>query len=82
MRTGGIGMKIKVVGGTGINGYFTVDGVRMGRVFGCRSRDRNGVHANFGIKLDDGRVIATGYSYYAETVKVIPHHLKEAGVIA
>jgi hypothetical protein len=73
--------KIKVVGGTGINGYFTVNGVRVGRVVGYRGRDHKGVVANFRVLLDDGREIADGYSYYRDIVRDLPHILSEAGII-
>lgn len=72
--------KIKVVGGTGLNGYLTVNGVRVGRLVGHRSHGKHGVEADYGVRLDDGRVIAEGYSYYADLVRDLPLILAEQGV--
>lgn len=57
------------------------DGVLVGRIAGYRNRDWKGVDADYWIMDAEGNVIAEGYAYYRDAVKMAPvlieEHLKK-----
>lgn len=73
---------IEVVGGMTLNNRIIVNGVRIGRFTGSgRCRDHKGTYFTCGIRLDDGREVdLSGYSYFADVLKNLPHELAQLGV--
>ncbi len=54
------------------------DGNRIGKIVGCRDRDKEGaIHTSFAILLDNGnRIELDHYSYFRDVVKHIQHILE------